>query len=107
MVLNHKEKVDSVFDGSEYLAHLLTRYAIIEARFIPTSQRPSTEVEHTVHQIYTAPSEALRELKSFVVDMYVAILEYSAEVKGFQEVGKLGTQPVLSSEACSHFIQGA
>jgi hypothetical protein len=95
MTLNHKEKMDHVFESSEYLSNLLVRYSIIEARYMPINN-DSTGAEDIVYKIYTAPSETLSELKRIIVDVYMRILEYAGEVRNYHEKGKFGMAKVFS-----------
>ena len=95
MTLNHRDKLDHVFESSEYLTNLLVRYSIIEARFMPIN-KGVTGAENVVYKISTASSEALSQLKRILVDVYMGILQYAGKVKEYQEKGKLGISHVSS-----------
>ena len=63
MVQNDQDRLSAVFEASGFLANLLARYANIEANYRKYRFTDSDQLERTI------------------VDIYVAILEYSAAVK--------------------------
>lgn len=69
---NHAELRDALFDSSNYLADLLARCASIEEQF------------------YRASGPAVRnaDKERSIIRVYVAILQYSAEVRRVQQFGK-------------------
>lgn len=67
LVQNDKDRLDKIFDASEFLADLLARYANIERRYC----HPETSDS--------------RYLEEGIVDVYVAVLRYSAKVKTSQQ----------------------
>jgi hypothetical protein len=71
MAENHAVLQDALFETSEYLADLLTRCAFIEEQF------------------YRGPGPVLQnaETERSIVRVYVAILQYSAEVRRVQQFG--------------------
>jgi hypothetical protein len=72
MAKNHAELRDALFDSSGYLADLLTRCAFIEEQFYRGSD----------------PVTGNSEKERSIVRAYVAILQYSAEVRRVQQFGK-------------------
>jgi hypothetical protein len=83
-----------VFKDSEYISHLVTFYASVEASFSPT-QKSLTTLDVVTQKIYTNPTSELKELQEFVVSLYVAILQYSAEMRHFEEGNALGKKPTI------------
>ncbi|KAL4815688.1 hypothetical protein BDW67DRAFT_176016 [Aspergillus spinulosporus] len=71
MAKNHADLQDALFETSGYLADLLTRCAFIEEQF------------------YCGPGPVLlnAEKERSIVQVYVAILQYSAEVRRVQQFG--------------------
>jgi hypothetical protein len=63
MVQNDQDGLNAVFDASAFLANLLARYANIEANY---TKRPCPDSD---------------QLERRIVDVYVAVLLYSAAVK--------------------------
>jgi hypothetical protein len=63
MVQNDQDGLSAIFEASEFLANLLARYANIEANY---RKWPCTDSD---------------QLERSIVDVYVAILQYSAAVK--------------------------
>ncbi|KAL4783825.1 hypothetical protein BJX76DRAFT_348278 [Aspergillus varians] len=72
MAKNHADLQDALFDSSGYLADLLTRCAFIEEQFYGGS----------------GPVTGNAEKEQSIIRVYVAILQYSAEVHRAQRPGK-------------------
>jgi Mrp family chromosome partitioning ATPase len=72
MAKNHADLRDALFNSSEYLADLLTRCAFIEEQFYRDS----------------SPIIRNAEKERSIVRVYVAMLQYSAEVRRAQQFGK-------------------
>lgn len=72
MAKNHSSLHDALFDSSEYLADLLARCAFVEEQFYGG----------------TDPVIANIEKERSIVRVYVAILQYSAEIRRVQQFNK-------------------
>ncbi|KAL2847067.1 hypothetical protein BJX68DRAFT_276940 [Aspergillus pseudodeflectus] len=72
MAKNYAELRDALFDSSGYLADLLTRCAFIEEQFYGGSD----------------PVRGNSEKERSIIRAYMAILQYSAEVRRVQQYGK-------------------
>ncbi len=72
MAQNDQDGLNAVFEASEFLANLLARYANIEANY---RKRPCTDSD---------------QLERSIVDVYVAVLLYSAAVKAAHRRSTLG-----------------
>ena len=73
MAKNDMDRVEAVFESSAFLAGHLTRYAAIEVRYLNSEDGPPLGLEDAI------------------VDFYVALFQYSAEVKQSLTIGCLGT----------------
>ena len=71
MVQNNKDRIDTIFDASEFLAQVLARYASIEANYRNT-QIP--DLEH---------------FEDGIVTVYAVVLRYFAKVKISERAGKI------------------
>ncbi len=64
------DRIDAIFDASEFLARILARYANIEAHY-RDAKIPNQE-----------------HFEDGIVSIYVAVLQYSARVKASQRAGR-------------------
>lgn len=69
--------MDAIFEASDYLAQLLARYANIEAYYRDV-QIPDTY-----------------DFENAIVNVYLAVLQYSAKVKSSERAGKSRTESSL------------
>ena len=67
MWMNDQEQQECILEGSVYLTDLLSYYAHVEKFYI------------------TRSSQVVRMLQDKIIEVYVAILKYSAELKGVLE----------------------
>jgi hypothetical protein len=71
MWMNDQAQQECILEGSLYLTDLVSYYARVEAFYI------------------TRPSEAVASLQEKIIDIYVAILKYSIELRKVLDQGNL------------------
>lgn len=69
--MNDQAQQECILEGSLYLTDLVSYYARVEAFYI------------------TRPSEAVASLQEKIIDIYVAILKYSIELRKVLDQGNL------------------
>ena len=79
MIQNDQELMDATFEASDYLAQLLARYAHYEAHYRKPQITDSNQLEGAI------------------VEVYVAVLRYSAEVKQIVQ-SSTSSKPFMSEQ---------